>query len=125
MGTSLATDGSDKKKVMLTSILFMGLGHIIHLKQWVKGIFFAIIEVIFLCFIPFFITKLDDLVHIGKDQSMIPVAERQMSTFMLIDGIIALAFIAIFIVIYVLSVKSALAAFLENLLITEMLQKEF
>lgn len=113
MGTSLATDGSDKKKVMLTSILFMGLGHIVHLKQWVKGIFFAIIEVIFLCFIPFFITKLDDLVHIGKDQSMIPVAERQMSTFMLIDGIIALAFIAIFIVIYVLSVKSALADYRE------------
>ena len=65
MGTSLATDGSDKKKVMLTSILFMGLGHIVHLKQWVKGIFFAVIEVIFLCFIPLFITKLDDLVHIG------------------------------------------------------------
>lgn len=108
MGASLATDGSDKKKVRNTSILFMGLGHIIHLKQWVKGAFFAVIEVIFLCMLPWLVTKLNDMIHIGKDQSAIPVAERQLSHFMLIDGIVALAFVVIFAIIYYLSVKSAL-----------------
>lgn len=40
----VARDGSSKKKVLITSILFMGLSHIIRLKQYVKGIFFALIE---------------------------------------------------------------------------------
>lgn len=108
MGTSLSTDGSDKKKILLTSILFMGLGHIVHLKEWVKGAFFAVIEVIFLCMLPWLVSKISDMINMGRDQLAIPIAERQMSTFMLIDGIIALAFIAIFAVIYYLSVKGAL-----------------
>lgn len=113
MGTSLATDGSDKKKVLLTSILFMGLGHIVQLKQWIKGAFFAIIEVLFLCMLPWLVSKINDMIHMGRDQSAIPVAERQLSTFMLIDGIIALAIIAIFVVLYYLSVKGALNEYRE------------
>lgn len=32
-------DGSSKKKILITSIVFMGLSHIIWLKQYVKGAF--------------------------------------------------------------------------------------
>lgn len=35
----VARDGSSKKKVLVTSIIFMGLSHIIRLKQYVKGVF--------------------------------------------------------------------------------------
>lgn len=111
MGTSLATDGSDRKKVLITSIIFMGLGHIVQMKEWIKGLFFAAIEVIFLCFSPLVFGKIIDLVNIGKDQSNVAMQERQLSTFMMIDGFIALAFLAVFIVIYYISVKSALNSY--------------
>lgn len=112
MGASLATDGSDRKKVLYTSLIFMGLGHIVRLKEWVKGAFFALIEVIFICFLPLIFTKLYDLVNIGVDQTHIADAsQRKMSTFMMIDGFIAIAFIAIFAVIYYISVRSALHSY--------------
>lgn len=49
---ALARDGSSRKKVLVTSSLFMGLSHIIWLKQYVKGAFFALIEIAMLIFSP-------------------------------------------------------------------------
>ena len=109
----LALDGSDKTKVMLTGIVFMGLSHIIHLKQYAKGIMFALVEIIALLFSPKIIGKITDLITLGSPQPDIPVKDRDNSIFMLIDGVMVLAIIAILLVIYYISVKSALNEYRE------------
>lgn len=64
---------------------------------------------IFLVAIPSFIPKLQGLITLGEQQSDLPVKERDHSMFLLIDGVITIAVILLFIAIYVISVRSALA----------------
>ena len=113
MDTTLKADGSSKKKVLVTSILFMGLSHILYLKQYVKGFLFALIEVLSLVSIPFFVDKIYGMITLGTPQPNIPVKMRDNSMFMLVDGIMVLAVIGIIILCYTLSVKSALAEYKE------------
>ena len=105
MNTKLNTDGSSKKKVLITSITFMGLSHIIYFKQYVKGILYALMEILFLIFIPSIIGKITDMITLGSPQPNIPVKLRDNSIFMLIDGVMILAIVAIFVAIYVISVR--------------------
>ena len=91
----------------------MGLGHILYLKEYVKGALFAALEVLFLCFCPFFVRKIIDLITLGSPQPDVPIKMRDNSVFMLIDGILVLAVIAVFIAVYVISVKSALKSYEE------------
>lgn len=113
MNTKLNTDGSSKKKVLITSIIFMGLSHIIYFKQYVKGILYALLEVIFLIFIPSIIGKITDMITLGSPQPNVPVKLRDNSIFMLIDGVMILAIVAIFVAIYVISVRGALQEYKE------------
>lgn len=105
---TIRADGSDKNKVLFTSILFCGLSHILYLKQYVKGILFALIEVIAIINIPKFVKALHGLITLGSPQPDVSIKLRDNSIFMLIDGVMALAVIFVFIAIYVISVKSAL-----------------
>lgn len=107
MAKELPTDGSAAKKVKAASCCFMGLGHIIYLKEYVKGGLFAAIEVVFLCLLPTTIRKLIQLVTLGDPHPELPITQRDNSVFMLIDGILFLAIIAIFVICYILSVQSA------------------
>ena len=100
-------DGTSRKKILISSILFMGLAHILFLKQYIKGILFAAIEIVFLVFSPQIYVKLVDLVTLGDSHPELPIKERDHSMFMLIDGVIILAVIFIFVLLYILSVKSA------------------
>lgn len=111
MGTSLNTDGSSRKQVLITSLLFMGLGHIVHFKQYVKGGFFALIEIIMLINLPTVIGKISDLILLGKVRAGYPEGTRAYEHFMLIEGIMTLAIIGIFFVVYYISVKGALNAY--------------
>ena len=104
---TLPADGSAAKKIKTTAACFMGLSHILYLKDYVKGIFFAAIETVFLCFLPVTIKKLIELVTLGSPQPDLPIKQRDNSIFMLIDGILFIAIIAIFVVAYILSVKGA------------------
>jgi arabinogalactan oligomer/maltooligosaccharide transport system permease protein len=113
MPYALPTDGSAKKKVAVTSALFMGLSHILYLKEYLKGAFFAAIEVIFLVFSPAIARKIIDLITLGSPKPDLPIKQRDNSVFMLIDGILILAIVVIFIVSYALSVKSADASYEE------------
>ncbi len=113
MDTTLKIDGSSKKKVMVTSILFMGLSHILYFKQYVKGLVFAFIELISLLSIPFFVEKIIGMITLGSPQPGVPVKLRNNSMFMLIDGIIVLAIIGIILLCYILSVRSALSEYKE------------
>ena len=107
MTGNLPVDGSASKKVKVTASCFMGLAHVIYLKNYIKGLLFALIEFIFIAFIPTIVVKLVNLVTLGDPQPNIPIKQRDNSMFMLIDGVLVIAVIAIFVVAYILSVKSA------------------
>lgn len=106
MGASLKPDGSSRKNVLVSSCIFMGLGHIIYLKQYIKGVLFAILEVIMLCASPKLVQMIKDMIEISRWYPKIRPA-----TFRLVDGIMALAVIAVFVIAYVISVRSALAGY--------------
>ncbi|WP_054739116.1 carbohydrate ABC transporter permease [Cellulosilyticum ruminicola] len=113
MQIKVQTDGSSRKQVLISSILFMGLGHILYLKEYVKGVFYALIEVCMLLCSPMIMSKLINLVTLGNSQPNLPVKQRDNSIFMLIDGVIILAVICVFIAIYIISVRSALKSYEE------------
>ena len=96
------------KKVLVLSIIFMGLSHIVILKQHIKGILYALCEAVFLIMLPRVIDNIAGLVTLGAPHPELDITLRDNSVFMLMDGLITIAFIAIFISIYVISVKSAL-----------------
>lgn len=106
-----STDADGRKKVLITSIVFMGLGHILYLKQYVKGVFFSAAEAVFIAFLPKMITALSNLQTLGVAQPHLPIRERDNSIFMLIDGVVAVAVIAVFIAVYIISVRDALAEY--------------
>lgn len=108
-GLALAKSGHSEKKVKITACLFMGLSHILYLKQYVKGILFALLEACFLCSLPLIIEKIWGLVTLGDPQPDLPIKQRDNSIFMLIDGVMILAIIGLFIIAYVISVKSAMS----------------
>lgn len=103
----LERDGSSKDKLRLASVLFMGMGHILYLKQYVKGAAYALVEILFLFGIPTIIHKMSNMITLGYPQPDLPIKERSNSIFMLIDGILFLMIIALFVTIYVMSVKNA------------------
>jgi len=111
MGIKLKEDGSSKNKILITSILFMGLGHLIFLKQYIKGALFAALEIIMLIMLPQFIAKITGLITLGTPNPNIPVKLREHSIFMLIDGVIALAVVVLFFVIYFITIRGALSAY--------------
>ena len=87
----------------------MGLGHIIVLKQRAKGILFALCQVVFIVFIPTIIRNLHGLYTLGVPMPDVPLRQRENSLFMMMDGVLTLAFMVLFIGIYAVSVRSALA----------------
>lgn len=103
----LPSDKSAEKKIKIFASCFMGLSHLLFLKDYVKGIFFALCEIVFIGFIPSIIRKLIDLVTLGSPHPELPIKMRDNSIFMLIDGILILAVIAVFVAVYYMSVKSA------------------
>lgn len=107
MNNVLPVDGSASKKVKTTASCFMGLAHLVYLKDYVKGIFFALTEIIFLIFSPSIVSKIVDLITLGDPQPNIPLKQRTNSIFMLIDGILVIAIVVVFAAIYILSVKDA------------------
>ncbi len=109
----IESDGSSAKKVTVASVCFMGLAHILFLKQYLKGALFAAIEVLFLVFLPAICRKVFELITLGDPQPDIAVKLRNNSVFMLIDGILVLAVVAVFIAVYVISVRNAKSSYQE------------
>ena len=108
---SLKTDGSSKRKVLLISILFMGLAHIVFLKQHIKGLLFALIQVMFLLNLPGIIRTLYGAITLGEANPLVPITQRDHSTFMLIEGVAIFAVVALFLCIYFMSTRSALKTY--------------
>lgn len=108
---NLNVDGSSSKNIKNAAILFMGLGHILYLKEYVKGVLFALVEAIALLAIPTVIKNIVNLITLGEVNPNLPVKLRDNSTFMLIEGIVTIVFIFLFIMFYIISVKSALESY--------------
>ncbi len=99
-----------RRRVHLLAWAFMGLAHLTVLKQYAKGALFAAVEVAFLAFLPSIVGNLTRLVTLGEPRLDIPVKDRPNSLFMLVDGVITIAAILLFVAVYYVSVRSALAA---------------
>jgi len=100
--------GVDKRRVVVLAALFMGLAHLTVLRQRWKGAAFALVEVAFLAALPWITTRVVGLITLGEPQPTVPVKERDNSVFMMIDGVLALAVVAVFIAFYAISIRSAL-----------------
>ncbi|MDR3336521.1 MAG: ABC transporter permease subunit [Treponema sp.] len=98
----------NRKKILIVSLLFMGLGHIIYLKEYIKGILFALVEIILLILSPKIVSVLINLCTLGTPKPDLPIMQRDNSIFMLIDGVMMLAVLVIYAAVYGLSVRSAL-----------------
>lgn len=107
MANQFPSDGSAAKKVKTTASCFMGLSHLLYLRDYIKGIFFALCELIFIACLPITVGKLIGLVTLGSPHPELPIKKRDNSVFMLIDGILILVIIAIFVIVYLMSIKSA------------------
>ena len=100
-------DGS--RRVRLLAAAFMGLAHLTVLRQRVKGVAFALVEVGFLVALPGIVRRVIDAVTLGSPDPTVPVTQRDNSLFMLVDGVVAVVVVLLFAAIYVISVRSALA----------------
>lgn len=94
------------KKVRLTSCAFMGLGHILYLKNYAMGLFYAAVEVLALINLPGMVKKIGGLITLGEQNLSLPVTQRDHSIFMMIDGILVLAVLLLIAVLYWVSVHS-------------------
>ncbi|MDR2135352.1 MAG: sugar ABC transporter permease [Treponema sp.] len=98
----------DRLSVLIASLAFMGLGHIIFLKQYLKGVLLALIEVVMIVLSPRLVTVLYHLITLGDPKPQLPIRQRDNSVFMLIDGVMVLAVIGIYAAMYAITARSAL-----------------
>ncbi len=91
----------------IASALFMGLGHIAVLKQYVKGIIFAIFEIIVLFNASTIFKAIKGLITLGEQKNNLPVAQRDNSTWMMLDGLIACVVLVGIISIYIVNIVDA------------------
>lgn len=100
-------------RVLAASLIFMGLGHIIFLKQYLKGILLALIEAAMLILSPRIVTVLFHLITLGEPKPELPIRQRDNSVFMLIDGVMMLAILGLYLAVYAISARSALKGWRE------------
>ncbi len=101
---------SQANRAGLLSILFMGLGQIYN-RQFVKGIFFAISELLFLILmLPYISNGFWGLFTLGeKAQSIVKgkIIQGDHSIFLMVTGILSLIILLLMILIYIINVYDA------------------
>ncbi len=91
----------------IASALFMGLGHIVVLKQYIKGILFALFEVIVLMNSSTLYKGIKGLITLGDPKPNLPVVQRDNSTFMMLEGLITVVVLIIIAIIYIFNIIDA------------------
>ena len=95
-------DANLRKKALVSGCLWMGLGHILYLKQQVKGALYALSELAVLFFIAFeqtaeglalnfngaIVKGVRGFITLGVFNPDLPVKQRDHSIFLMIDGLI-------------------------------------
>ncbi len=103
--------GSYSKRAGLLSVIFMGLGQLYN-KQIIKGVFFAIIELIYIIIlVPYTVNSIWGLITLGSTpQKMVDgkIIQGDHSIFMMVIGIIALIVLLIYVVLYIINVNDAI-----------------
>ena len=97
------------KSSMLMSALMMGLGQVYN-KYFLKGIFFFLIEIVFVANLGKTLEKLRGLITLGDTpQKMMgfKIVQGDHSIFMMVDGAIALITSLIFVGIYIFNIFDA------------------
>lgn len=105
------TDGSSYKQVKYSAMAFMGLSHVLYLKEYLKGFIFMAVELLALATLPITLSKLIGLITLGSPQPDLPIMERDNSIFFLFDGIVTLILVLGFIGLYYYSVKDAVKGY--------------
>ena len=100
------TKKADLTAPVLSSV-FMGLGQILVLKQYIKGLLFSLFEIVVLLNANTIIKAIKGLITLGEPKPHLPVAQRDNSTFMMLDGLIAVVVIIIIAVIYIYNIVDA------------------
>jgi len=99
-------------KTKIASCCFMGLGQLIYLKQYVRGILMMLFEIIMiLCCTPLFNyaipVTLAGVITLGSPKPQgTPIKQLDHSIFMLIEGLFTIIILAIFIILYISQVKA-------------------
>jgi len=113
-------DAHLRKKALTSGCLWMGLGHILYLKQQVKGALYALAELAVLFFIAFeqtaegFLLNLNGVivkglrgfVTLGAFNPDLPVRQRDHSIFLMIDGLLCMLVLLLLAALFVLSLRS-------------------
>lgn len=100
------------QKTRLASCCFMGLGQLIFLKQYVRGILMMVFEILLiLCCTPVFNSviprTLAGVITLGSPKPQgTPIKQLDHSIFMLIEGLFTIIILAIFIVLYIAQIKT-------------------
>ncbi|MCL1964714.1 MAG: sugar ABC transporter permease [Firmicutes bacterium] len=116
-------DANLRKKALISGCLWMGLGHILYLKQQVKGALYALAELAVLFFIAFeqtaeglalnfnglIVKGVRGFITLGVFNPDLPVRQRDHSIFLMIDGLICFVILLLLIVLFVLSIRSICA----------------
>ena len=101
-------DYKSRSTVLIPALLFMGLGHILVFKQYAKGILYALCHIVFLVFLPTILRNFYGLYTLGHPQPDLHILDRDNSLFLMMDGMLTIAFIILFVSIYAISVRGAL-----------------
>ncbi|MCL2812578.1 MAG: sugar ABC transporter permease [Clostridia bacterium] len=109
-----------RKKALLSGCLWMGLGHILYLKQQLKGALYALAQFAVLFFVAFeqtaeglalnfngaIVKGVRGFITLGVFNPDLPVRQRDHSIFMMIDGLICLLVLLVLAILFVLSIRN-------------------
>ncbi|MDD2647502.1 MAG: sugar ABC transporter permease [Eubacteriales bacterium] len=95
------------RRPVVASCLFMGLGQLLYQKQFIKGIFYALIELMVIINANTFLQKITGLITLGDPKPELPVKDRDHSIFMMVEGIIFLILFVVFLCLYVTNILDA------------------
>ncbi len=95
------------KLAPIFSAIFMGTGQLICLRQWIRGAFFALCEILMIIFNQPIIKSIKGLITLGDPHPELPAKLRDHSIFMMITGLITVVIILIFIVLYFWNIRDA------------------
>lgn len=111
-GSTSNIDAKLPQKTQIASCCFMGLGQVVFLRQYIRGILMMLFEVILiLCCTPVFNSviprNLSGVITLGSPKPEgTPIKMLDHSIFMLIEGLFTIIILAIFIVLYIAQIKT-------------------
>lgn len=96
------------RRSIVASTLFMGMGQVLFQKQYIKGFFFALIELAALLNASVFYQKIRGFITLGDAHPDLPIMKRDNSLFMMVEGIIYFILLLFVIGLYIANIHDAM-----------------